>query len=364
MEYSPLDDEYERISDIGTGTYGTVFKARDRKTNEIVAIKRIFNTKQDLEGFPKIVLREILALNKLSTECQNIVKLEHVLTRDKVRNVYLIFEYCDYDMLEVIQNIQLSVPQVKTYMRQILLALKVIHSNGILHRDVKPNNILISFDNVVKIADFGLARTHYENENRLYTEKVSAKWYRPPEMILGERRYGFSLDVWALGCTFYEMMTGKLLFQGETDIEILHSIINIFGPPDKEDWPEWTQLPNSSIISGFKGPKPNPRKYFEKNLPAEFHDSIDLLLAMLQLNPKKRISAGDAFLHSYLDSPTNQYVPENLPLLILRENFKSETQFKGQESHAYIKHKICNEFSVKELRPTPITPPEIPGIFD
>jgi cyclin-dependent kinase 2 len=183
---------------------------------------------------------------------------------------------------------------IKHYLQQILNGLAYCHQRRLFHRDLKPQNLLIDMrNNRVKIADFGLART-LDISLRPYTNEVVSLWYRPPEILLGSNYYGTSVDVWSIGCIFVEMITGKVLFFGKAQIEVILKIFHYLGTPNNKNWPAVTDLPNFSI----KFPKWTPSKF--KDFIQDINElEVKLLSRVLVLNPSMRVTVKDALGHTY-----------------------------------------------------------------
>jgi cyclin-dependent kinase 12/13 len=211
-------DMFEKVDLVGEGTFGKVYKAKykpqvdksllgklkDAKT-EHVALKRILMDNEK-EGFPITAIREIMILKKLNHK--NIINLMEIVTskpseKNKYRgNVYLVFEYMEHDLAGLAdRNVSFGIPQIKCLIHQILSGVNYMHSNNIIHRDIKGANILINNKGEIKIADFGLARTHNPNPNvtKNYTNRVVTLWYRAPELLLGTKNYGPAIDIWSVG---------------------------------------------------------------------------------------------------------------------------------------------------------------------
>lgn len=349
--YPPLSNRFEIICQIGQGGYGIVYKAREISTKEIVAIKQIKKISQNKNGFPIPALREIILLKDLKGS-QNVLDLRDILTCDSELNVYIVYDYSEYDLNTIIYyGPRLNFQQAKSYLKQMITGLLVLHSNNFFHRDIKPSNFLISTNNIIKLIDFGLARKiHYiySKKNRKYTDLIGTYSYRAPEIILGATDYGPEIDIWSLGCTLYEMIACKNLFQKcNTEIDIAKSIIEIFGFPSEDEWPEFYTLPNINLFFKSKAHKKmTTDEFFEKNIPDEFKPMKKLLLNMLQLNPKNRISLIDA-LNDPILSDTES--PKNFPHISLEESFQ-----KGNRKSSLKKKTVRNNYA--DLRPPKILP--------
>ena len=218
-----LNAKYALQGRIGEGAYGEVFRGMHRDTGSTVAIKRI-RSEAMKDGIPTTALREIVFLKQLSHE--NIVTLTDAILEPG--QYFLVFEYMDGDLYFLLQHSDkpLAVDLVQSYTSQLLHGLAYCHSRGIMHRDLKPQNLLISRDGTIKIADFGLCRAF---SLEALTVEVVTPWYRPPEILLGSKTYALSVDIWSAGCIIVEMASRIVLFQGNCDIDQLHLIFQILG---------------------------------------------------------------------------------------------------------------------------------------
>ncbi|KAI7894750.1 kinase-like domain-containing protein [Mucor mucedo] len=284
--------DYEFLGKIGQGTFGQVYKARDKLHNDLVALKRIL-TDNEKEGVPITVIREIKILKQLNH--RNIVPLRDVIVEREKRVIYMVFPYMDHDLSNLLHNsnVQLTPPQIKTYMKQLLEGTAYLHHNNILHRDMKAANLLINNDGVLKIADFGLARG-IEDDDMEYTKSVVTIWYRPPELLLGERRYTSAIDMWGVGCVFGELIKSKAILQGQDDLDQLKKIFSLCGSPNQNTMPNWDRLPDADKVK------------FETSTRHVLDDFIsfdpfaaDLIDKLLVLDPEKRLTALKALEHDY-----------------------------------------------------------------
>ncbi|KAH9794238.1 protein kinase domain-containing protein [Citrus sinensis] len=272
---------YKKIKKIGAGGYGEVYKCRNTVTGQKVAIK-MMTIQTEQEGVPSYIIREVSLLKEL--EHENIVRLLDVQSSRK--DVFLVFEYLDLDLHSFITRHKntLNLLVIKAILKQILLGLAYCHSLKILHRDLKPNNLLIDLkSNTVKLADFGLARAIGVPQKE-YSRDCVYSPYKAPELLLGYTGYSTPIDVWAVGCIFAEMITGKPLF-----------------PSKKHD--------HLSLIFRYLTDLTNYLNLAEK-FPNLEPAGVDLLSQMLCLNPKQRITAMDALKHEYLIGV------ENVPLVL------------------------------------------------
>ncbi|EJW04030.1 CMGC/CDK/CDC2 protein kinase [Edhazardia aedis USNM 41457] len=285
-------EEYEKIAKLGEGTYGIVYKVRCKKTGNIFALKKI-RLDDEQEGIPSTTIREISLLKTLKhSTIINLMKVSY--SQDKL---FLIFDFIETDLRKLLDDLnyqQKTLPEniVKKISQQILTAVNFCHSKGVLHRDIKPQNILIDKDFNIKLADFGLGRC-ISIPLRTYTKEIVTLWYRAPELLLGCKYYAWSVDIWSVGCIFYEIITGEPLFSGDSEIDQLFKIFRIKGTPTEDDWPNVTLLPNFQTNFQFIG-KDNLIDILPK-------DDIfsDLILKLLVYNPIERLTAKNALKHMF-----------------------------------------------------------------
>ncbi|GIY00411.1 cyclin-dependent kinase 1 [Caerostris extrusa] len=299
-------ENYIKVEKIGEGTYGVVYKGKNRKTGKTVALKKIRIENED-EGVPSTALREISSLRELKHV--NIVGLLDVLLQDN--RLYLVFEFLSMDLKKYLDSIPngkfMDKALVKSYLYQIIDAILYCHRRRILHRDLKPQNLLIDEKGVIKIADFGLARA-FGVPVRVYTHEVVTLWYRAPEVLLGSPRYSTPVDLWSIGCIFAEMSNKTPLFRGDSEIDQLYRIFRTLGTPNDKIWPGVSEMPD--FKSTFPNWKENSLTVFTSRLGAVGHD---LLQGMLVYNPGKRITALEAIKHEYFDDVDRNFLPSHLP---------------------------------------------------
>jgi serine/threonine protein kinase len=286
---------YEKQDKLGEGTYGVVYKALDKRTGDTVALKKI-RLDQEEEGLPATAVREISILRDLNHP--NIVDLKEVInSRGKLT---LVFEFLEKDLKKFLdgQRRGLQAMLIKSYAYQILAGLCYCHCRRVIHRDMKPQNLLLNRQGLIKLCDFGLARA-FTIPLRSYTHEVVTLWYRAPEILLGSEFYSIGVDVWSVGCIIAEMFARRPLFPGDSEIDQLHQIFRILGTPTEDRWPGVSELP------GFKKTfqKWNRRPLSEV-IPGADPLGIDLIEKMLEYDPVKRISAKRALDHPYIDDLT------------------------------------------------------------
>lgn len=332
-------DIYEIVHLVGEGTYGEVFKSvlksqmasfldhppetkedgMDDKQNAInrcdqFALKKV-RLENEKEGFPITAVREIKILRQLRHK--NIINLKEIVTdkqdavdfRKEKGSFYLVFEYLDHDLHGLLDSglVEFTETMNASIMRQLLDGLSYCHKRNFLHRDIKCSNILINNRGQVKLADFGLARLFQaEDKSRPYTNKVITLWYRPPELLLGEERYGTAIDVWSCGCILGELFLKKPLFQANEEFLQLMVISRLCGTPCPANWPGVIHLPGFANLKPKKQYRRKVREEFGPLMPAS---ALDLLDKMLALDPTKRISATEALKCDWLSSVD----PDKLP---------------------------------------------------
>lgn len=299
-------DMFQKVEKIGEGTYGVVYKARNKETGQLVALKKI-RLDLETEGVPSTAIREISLLKELKHP--NIVRLLDVVHSEK--KLYLVFEFLSQDLKKYMDSTpasELPLHLVKRYLFQLLQGVNFCHTHRVIHRDLKPQNLLISELGTIKLADFGLARA-FGVPLRTYTHEVVTLWYRAPEILLGCKFYSTAVDIWSIGCIFAEMVTRRALFPGDSEIDQLFRIFRTLGTPSEAMWPGVTQLPD------YKGSFPKwTSKGLEEVVPNLEPEGQDLLLQLLQYDPSRRISAKAALAHPYFSSTETSSAPHQCML--------------------------------------------------
>jgi len=286
-------ERYQKLEKIGEGTYGVVYKAKDRVTGEIIALKKIRLEAED-EGIPSTAIREISLLKEL--QHANIVRLYDVVHTE--RKLTLVFEYLDQDLKKYLDVCDggLEPSIMKSFLYQLLRGVAYCHHHRVLHRDLKPQNLLINREGE-KLADFGLARA-FGIPVRSYTHEVVTLWYRAPDVLMGSRKYSTPVDVWSIGCIFAEMANGRPLFAGTSENDQLDRIFRNLGTPNTDVYPNIGDLPDyKPDFAVYERPTDN----LSSLVPGLDKDGCELMQAMLEFDPAQRTSAQDAMGHAYFD---------------------------------------------------------------
>ncbi|KAG2204024.1 hypothetical protein INT47_007018 [Mucor saturninus] len=313
-------DKYEIIGFISSGTYGRVYKAKSRNKDDPreFAIKKF---KPDREGdthhyvgISQSACREIALCRELRHE--NITALEEVLLEDKA--IFMVFEYAEHDFLQIIhyhlhtERKPIMEVVIKSLLWQLINGVAYLHSNWVLHRDLKPANVLLTSEGIVKTGDLGLARLFNKPLQPLFNgdKVVVTIWYRAPELLFGSRHYTKAVDMWAVGCIFGELLALKPIFKGEEakmdgkknvpfQRSQLSKIIEIMGTPTKERWPSIDQLPDAQYLSSFPQTPNNLKQAYQVMSIPKSETGFNLLSALLEYDPAKRITAEKALNHPY-----------------------------------------------------------------
>ncbi|XP_051282186.1 cyclin-dependent kinase 17 isoform X2 [Dicentrarchus labrax] len=286
-------ETYIKLDKLGEGTYATVFKGRSKLTDNLVALKEI--RLEHEEGAPCTAIREVSLLKDLKHA--NIVTLHDIIHTDKC--LTLVFEYLEKDLKQYMDDCGsiMSVHNVKIFLFQLLRGLAYCHKRKVLHRDLKPQNLLINEKGELKLADFGLARAK-SVPTKTYSNEVVTLWYRPPDVLLGSTEYSTPIDMWGVGCIFYEMITGRPLFPGSTVEDELHLIFRILGTPTEETW---SGITTSEEFKTYNFPRYQAEPLVN-HAPRIDSDGHELLAMLLQFEAKKRVSAEEALRQSYFRS--------------------------------------------------------------
>ncbi|XP_007507710.1 cyclin-dependent kinase 16 isoform X7 [Monodelphis domestica] len=305
-------ETYVKLDKLGEGTYATVYKGKSKLTDNLVALKEI--RLEHEEGAPCTAIREVSLLKDLKHA--NIVTLHDIIHTDK--SLTLVFEYLDKDLKQYLEDCGniINMYNVKLFLFQLLRGLAYCHRQKVLHRDLKPQNLLINERGELKLADFGLARAK-SIPTKTYSNEVVTLWYRPPDILLGSTDYSTQIDMWGVGCIFYEMATGRPLFPGSTVEEQLHFIFRILGTPTEETWPG---ISSNEEFKNYDYPKYRAEALLS-HAPRLDTDGADLLAKLLQFEGRNRISADDAMRHPFFQSLGSRIhkLPDTTSIFALKE---------------------------------------------
>ncbi|KAI3461940.1 hypothetical protein Pfo_018603 [Paulownia fortunei] len=336
-----IDTKYIPIKPIGRGAYGVVCSSINRETNERVAIKKINNVFGNRTDALR-TLRELMLLRCIKHE--NVIALKDVMMPTNWRgfkDVYMVYELMDTDLHQIIKSPQpLSNDHCKYFLFQLLRGLKYLHSANILHRDLKPGNLLVNANCQLKICDFGLARTSRDN-GQFMTEYVVTRWYRAPELLLSCDNYGTSIDIWSVGCILAEILGRKPIFPGTDCLSQLKLIISVLGSQPEADL---EFIDNAKAKRFIRSLDFSRGAHFSSLYPHADPLAIDLLDRMLVFDPSKRITVTEALCHPYISSlydpscnPPAQYrinvdIDENIREPVIREMMLREILYYHPEA--------------------------------
>ncbi|KAJ8679951.1 hypothetical protein QAD02_015738 [Eretmocerus hayati] len=291
---------------IGYGAFGVVWAVTDPRDGRRVALKKLSNVFQSLVS-SKRVFRELKMLRFFKHE--NVLSALDILQpphMDFFQEIYVITELLQSDLHKIIVSPQhLSTDHIKVFLYQILRGLKYLHSARILHRDIKPGNLLVNSNCILKICDFGLARVEELDRNKQMTQEVVTQYYRAPEILMGARYYTTAIDVWSVGCIFGELLRRRILFQAQSPLQQLELITELLGTPDIDDMKYACESAKSHMLR--RAPKPPSLTALYTLSNQASHEAVHLLCQMLIFNPDKRITVQDALAHPYLDEGRLRY---------------------------------------------------------
>ncbi|RKP14223.1 Pkinase-domain-containing protein [Piptocephalis cylindrospora] len=303
QEAEDKTEDYVKDRKIGEGAYAVVYEATRVSTGERVAIKKIKAQKHH-NGIDVSTVREIKALQELKHP--NVLRLIEIYTTGAALNLVLEYLEADLEVLIKDRSLVFSPADVKSWLGMALRGLEHCHRNWVLHRDIKPNNLLLGSDGQLKLADFGLAR-FWGDYSQSMTPQVITRWYRPPELLMGAKTYSSGVDLWALGCVFAELMLRAPYLPGDSEMDQLDVIFRALGTPTDEEWPGMRNLPD------YLSRKPLPRPLLRGTFQAASPAALDVLSSMLRFDPNKRISARDALHHDYFKEYPRPTPPARLP---------------------------------------------------
>mmetsp|Transcript_59783 Transcript_59783/g.192409 ORF Transcript_59783/g.192409 Transcript_59783/m.192409 type:complete len:460 (+) Transcript_59783:88-1467(+) len=320
--------KYEIVQKLGRGAYGIVWKAIDKKTREVVALKKCFDAFQNATDAQR-TFREIMFLQELNGH-ENIVRLLNVLKADNDQDIYLICDYMESDLHAVIRANILEEIHKQYIIYQLLKSIKYMHSGQMLHRDIKPSNLLLNSDCQVKVCDFGLARSVVQAndnaQNPVLTDYVATRWYRAPEILLGSTSYTKGVDLWSVGCILGELISGKPIFPGTSTMNQLDRIMEVTGRPSPEDIEAIKSPFAATMLESLPLSRPRP---LNEMFPSATAEALDLLRLCMQFNPSKRPSAKEALRHPYVvqfHNPEDEFDCDRVIRIPIDDNTKLTVQ--------------------------------------
>ena len=307
-------EKYVKDKKLGEGTYAIVYLGfLKAEPSSKVAIKKIKVNTEYRDGLSMDAIREVKYLQELSHP--NIIAL-HAVFSSKNQNLNLVLEFLPLGDLEMLikdnDGVRYGTAEVKAWMGMLGRGVWFCHENFVLHRDIKPNNLLIAADGEVKLADFGLARS-FSDPYRPMTCQVITRWYRPPELLYGARFYSGAVDVWSMGCVFAELILRVPFVAGMTDMNQLELICNNIGTPTEENWPGVTKLDGYVKFDKVAGVPVQDKNYFLSRFGTAGPVGVDLLMSTLALDPRKRCTARQMLEHKWWSSDPRPTAKEDLP---------------------------------------------------
>jgi cell division cycle 2-like protein len=303
-------DEFQCLNRIAEGTYGVVYRYKDKRTDDIVALKKL-KMEKEKEGFPITSLREINTL--LKGQHPNIVTVREIVVGSNMDKIFIVMDYVEHDLKSLIEmmrrkDLHFAPGEVKCLLKQLLAAVAHLHDNWILHRDLKTSNLLLSHNGILKVGDFGLAR-EYGSPLRSYTPVVVTLWYRAPELLLCAKEYSTPIDMWSVGCIFAEFLLMNAIFPGKSEVEQINRIFKCLGTPTEKIWPGFNKLPAVQKMKFTNHAMSNLRKKFQMLSDL----GLNFLLNFLTFDPHQRITADEALKHPYFNEFPSPIDPSMFP---------------------------------------------------
>ncbi|KAJ1841619.1 hypothetical protein LPJ73_006058 [Coemansia sp. RSA 2703] len=291
----PDVNDYEKIGCVGEGTYGIVYRARHKRSQKLVALKRMrVSSDKKSRGLPLSSFREIALLKQLKH--RNIVNVIDIAVGHSADSIFMVMDYCECDLGTFLDTKAqpFTHAEVKSMVQQLLCGLEYCHTNFVIHRDLKLPNMLLTKAGELKIADFGLARLFHE-PRRPMTPQVATLWYRAPELILGSTDYAVAIDMWSVGCILGELLIHRPFLPGNSEQEQMRLIGDMIGAPNERIWPGFSSLPLARSIK-FSENRYNNLKLAVRNVST---NTVMLLNALLTYDPRRRINVQSALDHAY-----------------------------------------------------------------
>ena len=300
---------FHRAGRIGEGTYGVVYRARDKQTGEVVALKKVRMDKER-DGMPVTALREVRILQ--SSRHKNIVNLLRVVNGKKPNAIFLVFEYCEHDLARLLETMRVPFTEAesKCLCLQLLQAVEYLHRRWVFHRDLKLSNLLLNNRGELKLCDFGLARFYQPGNDGSYTPKVVTLWYRAPELLFGCARYTAAVDNWAVGCILAELLKHEPLFPGKQEQQTLDMMYKLLGTPNEKIWPGFDKLPK---FGSYRMSPNQPYNYLQTEFNRLSTAGVDLLNRLLTYDPRRRCTAAQALEHGYFQEHPRPKRVEEMP---------------------------------------------------
>ena len=350
-----MKNKYELLGIVGEGAYGIVYKCLNKETNKYVAVKKFKETQDKL--VQKTMKRELAMLQMLHHE--NVVEFQESFVSKG--NFFLVFEYVEKNLLEVLEESPrgLSPKLIRSFVFQMCKAVDYLHKNNMIHRDVKPENLLIDEDLNLKLCDFGFARKVKLNKNNnnidTMTDYVATRWYRSPELLLSGGIYGPEVDYWAIGCIMGELADGNPMFPGEDEVDQLDCIIKILGnlPEDLVSMYYENPIFNGKELLKIKKPETLEKRYLGILSPT----AIDFMKGLLELDPNKRLSGENVFKHKYFsifmknnnNNINNTITNNNINTNNNLNNSNSAINIKVNKDEKNINNKTNNNININKI---------------
>jgi len=349
--------KYEVLQKLGKGAYGIVWKVKDKESNEIYALKKIFDAFHNATDAQR-TFREIIFLQELADH-DNIITLLDVMKADNDRDIYLVFEFMESDLHAVIRANILEDIHKRFIIYQLLKAFKYMHSANVIHRDMKPSNLLLNSECLLKVADFGLARLmdapkEDGSKTQVLTDYVATRWYRAPEILLGSNNYTKAVDMWSIGCILGELLGAKPMFPGTSTMNQIDRILAILGRPSKEDLDSIQSDYAAQMLENI--PDHNVENGLDDMYPNADDEAMDLLKKLLTFNPDKRITVDQCLEHAYVaqfHNPAEEIICEKTIVIPINDNKKmSVATYRDELYTSIIKVNVESkkEKSVKKVK--------------
>ena len=335
-----VSERFEILQKLGKGAYGIVWKARNKKTNQLVALKKVYDAFQNSTDAQR-TYREVMYLQHLNGH-ENIIRLLSIIRAYNNKDLYLVFDLMETDLHIVIRAKILKPVHKQFILYQLFKSIKYIHSAEIIHRDLKPSNMLINSDCLMKLADFGLARSVAETDEGypVVSEYIATRWYRAPEILLGSTNYTKAVDIWSAGCIIVELLTEKVLFAGKSSLNQVEQIIELLGRPTERDLHHLQIAKNNSLLSNIKTGK---TKSITQLLSPFGGEVLDLVRKILIYNSEARLTVDEILEHSYFAQfhvPEEEIVCPNVITIPINDNEKLSLKIYRDAIYENISSKV------------------------